>query len=140
MNKTIIAGTLGMDPELKYTNSGAAVLRLRVATNEVWFKDQQKQQHTEWHTVVVWGKRGEALSKILFKGSRLIVEGKLRTRQWEDKSGGKRSATEINAEDVELMGDSGQRREEHHESPAGGGYHNGSERGPFDGTGDDIPF
>jgi len=105
MNKVILIGNLGMDPELKYTQGGGAVLRLRIATTESYVdKNKQRQEKTEWHTVVVWGNRAEALNKILSKGRSIGVEGRLQTRQWEDKDGGKRSSTEIVATNVLLLG------------------------------------
>ena len=127
LNKVMLIGNLGFDPELKYTQGNQAVLRLRLATNES-YKTQsgEWQERTEWHTVIVWGKRGEALQKLLRKGSQIYIEGGLRTRQWEDKEGHKRSTTEINANEVILL----DRRE-------GGGGGGGARRG---GGGDEGPF
>jgi single-strand DNA-binding protein len=101
MNKVFIAGHLGADPELKFTQGGQAVLKLRVATKDS-YKDKagEWQETTEWHTVVMWGRRAEAVNKILSKGSAVTIEGKLQTRSWEAKEGGKRYATEINASDI----------------------------------------
>ncbi len=105
LNKVILIGNLGMDPELKYTQGGGAVLRLRMATTETYVdKNKQRQERVEWHTVVVWGNRAEALNKILSKGRSIGVEGRLQTRQWEDKDGGKRSTTEVVATNVLLLG------------------------------------
>lgn len=106
MNKAILVGHLGQDPELKFTQGGTAILKLRMATSDKRKdKDGKWQEQTEWHTVIVWGKRGEALSKILHKGSCLAIEGRIQTRSYEDKGGGaKRYATEINADDVQLIG------------------------------------
>jgi single-strand DNA-binding protein len=104
MNKVILLGNLGADPELRYTANGQPVLHLRLATNESWLdKNKESQERTEWHTVVVWGPRGEALSKILTKGSSVLVEGGLRTSSY-DKDGIKRYKTEIVARDVFLTG------------------------------------
>ena len=116
LNKVMLIGNLGQDPELRYTQSGTAVLNLRLATNQRW-KDQSGEwkDRTEWHSVIVWAKRGEALNKILSKGSSIYVEGRLQTRSWEDKSGNKRYTTEIVAEDVILLGGRG----------GGGGYSDG---------------
>ena len=105
LNKAILIGNLGQDPELKFTQGGQAVLKLRLATNETYVnKAGERQDRTEWHTIVVWGKRAEALAKILAKGRAICVEGRIQTRQWEDKEGHKRSTTEINAANIILLG------------------------------------
>jgi single-strand DNA-binding protein len=105
LNKVLLIGNLGLDPELKYTQGGQAVLRLRLATTERYGnKAGERQERTEWHTVIVWGNRAEALNKILHKGRTIYVEGRLQTRQWEDKEGGKRSTTEIVAVQLLLLG------------------------------------
>jgi len=105
MNKVIIMGRLGADPQLNNTKSGAAVVKIRVASNERTKKGDQWVDHTEWHAVVIWGKRGEALSRILRKGSQVLVEGRLRTSSWE-KDGDKRYRTEIHADDVTILAES----------------------------------
>jgi single-strand DNA-binding protein len=106
----MLIGNLGQDPELRYTQSGQAVLNLRLATNESFLnRDNERQERTEWHTVTIWGKRGEALNKILSKGKQLFVEGRLQTRSWEDKQGQKRYTTEIVATNVVLLGGGGGR-------------------------------
>jgi single-strand DNA-binding protein len=105
MNKVLLIGNLGQDPELRYTQGGQAVLNLRLATNESFMnRDNERQERTEWHTVIVWGKRGEALNKILSKGKQLCIEGRLQTRSWEDKQGQKRYSTEVVATNVILLG------------------------------------
>jgi len=105
LNRAILVGNLGMDPELKYTQGGQAVLRIRLATTESFVnKSGERQERTDWHTVVVWGKRAEALNKILSKGRTIWVEGRIQTRSWEDKDGGKRYATDINAQSIGLVG------------------------------------
>ena len=102
MNKVLLLGNLGADPELRYTPGGVAVLNMRVATNESWRdKNKELQERTEWHSVVVWGNRAEALSKMLVKGQGLLVEGGLRTSSYE-KDGTKRFKTEVHARDVVL--------------------------------------
>lgn len=108
LNKVMLFGNLGADPELRTTQGGTAVMKLRLATTER-FKDASEQWHdrTEWHRVVVWGKRAEALSRILEKGSTIFVEGSLRTTSYDDKDGVKRYTTEINASNVLLGGRSG---------------------------------
>jgi single-strand DNA-binding protein len=123
LNRAILVGNLGMDPELKYTQGGQAVLRIRLATTESFVsKSGERQERTDWHTVVVWGKRAEALNKILSKGRTIWVEGRIQTRSWEDKDGGKRYATDINAQNIGLVG-------------SGGGGGGGGGRGAYGGGG-----
>ena len=106
MNRVMLIGNLGQDPELRYTQGQQAVVVLRVATTEAYFDNgtKERKERTEWHSVTVWGKRAEALQKLLKKGSRAFVEGRLQTRSWEDKHGGKRYSTEIVATNVILLG------------------------------------
>jgi single-strand DNA-binding protein len=105
VNKVILVGNLGADPDMRYTPSGAGVCELRMATNESWSdKNGQRQERTEWHRIVVWGKRAELCAKYLSKGRQCYVEGRLRTRSWEDKEGNKRYTTEIVATDVQFLG------------------------------------
>ncbi len=106
VNKVIIVGRLGQDPELKYTPTGAAVCNFSVATTESWAdKSGQKQEKTEWHRVVVWGKLGELCNQYLAKGRQVFLEGSLQTRAWEAKDGGgKRYTTEINAKNIQFLG------------------------------------
>src|SRR4051812_26458044 len=110
LNRVILIGNLGQDPELRFTQSNQGVLSLRMATTESYFdtNTKERKERTEWHTVVVWGKRGEALNKILSKGSRICIEGRLQTRSWEDKTGSKRYTTEVNAQNVILLGGRGE--------------------------------
>jgi len=104
LNRAILIGNLGADAELRQTSGGQARLRLRLATTESYKdRDGQRQKRTEWHTVIVWGKRAEALERILRKGKRIGVEGRIRTYQYEDKEGAKKSATEINATQILLL-------------------------------------
>lgn len=104
LNKVMLLGNLGADPELKMTQGGQAVLKLRLATTETYLdKNQTRQERTEWHSVTLWGKRGEALAKFLSKGERIFVEGSLRTSSYE-KNGEKRYSTEINATNIILAG------------------------------------
>lgn len=104
MNKVLLLGNLGADPELRWTTAGTAVMSFRMATNETWAdKNQERQERTEWHSVVVWGNRAEALSKVLTKGTSVLVEGVLRTSSYE-KDGVKRYKTEIHARDVFFTG------------------------------------
>ena len=104
VNKVIIVGNLGADPELRYTQSGTAVANLRLATNERWSdKDGNQQERTEWHRVVVWGRQAENCEKYLAKGRQVYVEGRLQTRDWEDRDGNKRYTTEIVAQNVQFL-------------------------------------
>ena len=150
VNKVILVGNLGADPDMRYTPSGAGVCELRLATNESWTdKTGQKQERTEWHRIVVWGKRGEVCGKYLSKGRQVFVEGRLRTRSWEDKDGNKRYTTEIIANDVQFLGgrDSGPRGGGDDMAPpaepdygGGGGDSGGGGGGYGGGPDDDIPF
>jgi single-strand DNA-binding protein len=104
LNRVELLGNLGADPELRVTASGQAILKLRLATSESYLdKDNSRQERTEWHQVTVWGKRGEALAKILSRGSRIFIEGSLRTSSYE-KDGEKRYRTEIMANNIILAG------------------------------------
>jgi len=109
VNKVILIGNLGAKPELKYLPSGQAVCELRIATNETFTdKNQQKQERTEWHRVVVWGKTGENCAQYLDKGRSVYLEGRLQTRSWDDKtSGEKKYMTEIVAQTVQFLGGPG---------------------------------
>jgi len=106
VNKVILLGRLGQDPELKHTPSGAAVCNFSLATTESWNDKNsgQKQERTEWHRVVVWGKLAELCNQYLAKGRQAFVEGRLQTRSWDDKEGNKRYTTEINATTVQFIG------------------------------------
>lgn len=109
LNRVMLIGNLGADPELRMTQGGHAVLNIRMVTNES-YKDRSGEwkEKTEWHTVVVWGKRAEALSKILSKGQQVYAEGSLHTSSYEDKEGVKRYKTDVQASNVILCGRSGQ--------------------------------
>jgi single-strand DNA-binding protein len=105
VNKVILIGNLGSDPELRYTPNGAAVATLSVATNEVWKdNDGNQQQRTEWHRVVLWRKLAEVAGQYLKKGSQVYVEGRLQTRSWDDKDGVKRYTTEIIGNNMQMLG------------------------------------
>lgn len=133
LNRVFLIGNLGADPELRFLDNGTAVCSVRLATTESYLnRDKERQERTEWHNVQVWGKRGEALGKLLKKGDTIHVEGALRTRSWEDKEGVKRYKTEIEARDVHLFGGRRATRDDAPpppEPPSGGA--------PGD---DDIPF
>jgi len=143
VNKVILVGRLGRDPEVRYTQGGQAVANFTVATNEFWRdKDGERQERTEWHRIVAWGKQAEFCGNYLTKGRQVYVEGRLQTREWEDKEGEKRRTTEIVANTIQAIGGMGRRGEE------GGGDMDGpdgsSSGSPQSGGGgggdDDIPF
>lgn len=139
INKVILIGRLGGDPEVKAIGSGQTVARLNIATSETWVKDGQKQEKTEWHRVTVWGKLAEICGKHLSKGRQVYVEGKLQTRSWEDQSGQKRYATEIVANTVQFLGSAGVERASSSSSSDDFGYQDFGPEPSFD-TSDEIPF
>lgn len=107
VNKVILLGRLGKDPEIKYTQNGNAVCNFTMATSETWNdKSGQKQERTEWHRIVVWGKLAELCNQYLSKGREAFVEGKLQTRSWEGQDGKKNYTTEIMADNVRFVGGS----------------------------------
>lgn len=108
VNKVLLIGRLGNNPEIRYTNTGTAVANFNLATSESWNdKTGQKQERTEWHRVVVWGKLAELCEKYLAKGRQCFVEGRLQTRSWDDKDGNKRYTTEVVASTVQFLGSQG---------------------------------
>src|ERR671914_2656472 len=146
VNKVILVGNLGRDAELRYTPGGSPVATLNLATTEVWNdKAGQRQEKTEWHRVILWGKTAESLNEYLTKGKQIYVEGRLQTRQWEDKDGNKKYTTEIRGDRVVLLSGGGGGRggggggggrstttdEFSHAEPGGGSVEL---------TDDDIPF
>ena len=112
LNKAMLVGNLGRDAEVRYTSGGTAVATLSLATTETW-KDNagQKQERTEWHRIIVWGKTAEALEQYLVKGKQILVEGKIQTRKWDDKDGNTRYTTEIKSDRITLLGSGGRRDE-----------------------------
>ena len=135
INKVILIGNLGRDPEVRFTQGGAAIANLNLATNEVWNdRNGQRQERTEWHRVVVFGKQAEIAREYLTKGRQIYVEGSLQTRQWEDKEGQKRYTTEVRCQRFVMLGGRG-------EAAAGGGTTAEAEL-PEDSTytDEDIPF
>ena len=134
VNKAIVLGILGRDPELRHTGSGKAVATLRIATNEQW-NDQSggRQERTEWHSVVVWGRQAETCNQYLKKGRTVYIEGRLQTRKWQDKEGQDRYTTEIVADRVQFIGGGGA-------GGQGGGSYGGEDIGPPPAGDDDIPF
>ncbi len=145
LNRVMLLGNLGADPELRMTSGGQAVLKMRLATTESYLdRNRARQERTEWHSVVIWGKRAEALNKFLAKGSRMFVEGSLRTSSYDDKEGNKRYRTEVVASNIILTGSAGGRGGGPSESVRDSGQ--GSQGGGYDeadygsGGDDDIPF
>lgn len=110
VNKVLLIGRLGNNPEIRYTPGGAAVANFNMATNESWNdKNGQKQERTEWHRVVVWGKLAQLCGEYLSKGRQVYVEGRLQTRQWQDKEGQNRYTTEVIATTIQFLGSGGER-------------------------------
>ncbi|MBM2805574.1 MAG: ssb [Deltaproteobacteria bacterium] len=108
VNKVILVGHLGKDPEVRFTSTGSAVANFSMATSEVWNdREGKRQERTEWHNIVVWGKQGEHCGQYLAKGRQVYVEGSIRTRSYDDKSGNKRYVTEIIAQRIQFLGGGG---------------------------------
>jgi single-strand DNA-binding protein len=135
LNRVMLLGNLGQDPELRFTQGGQAVLNIRLATTETYFdRDKQKKERTDWHTVVIWGRRAEALGKILTKGSSIFVEGSIRNSSYEGRDGQKRYKTEISAKNVILAGRGGGGRRDDASADDGPppGYDAGFDTGGYD--------
>ena len=151
VNKVILIGNLGADPETRYLPSGDAVTNLRLATTDVWKdKSGEKQEHTEWHRISFFGKLAEIAGEYLKKGSPVYVEGRIRTRKWQDKEGQDRYSTEIVADRMQLLGSRGSGAESAAREPAAASSSGGDAKakpskkggggGGFDEMDDDIPF
>jgi single-strand DNA-binding protein len=139
VNKVIVIGNLGQDPETRYMPSGSAVTNLRIATNESW-KDKQtgeQKERTEWHSVAMFGKLAEIAAEYLRKGSQVYIEGKLRTRKWQDKQGNDRYTTEIVADEMQMLGSRSGGGAPAMSDPGTGSAPQRSSPDDFD---DDIPF
>ena len=105
VNKAILVGNLGKDPEVRFTGSGKAVCKFSLATTTSWNDTEgARQERTEWHNIIVWGKQGENCGKFLSKGRQVFVEGEIRNRSYDDKDGNKRYITEIVAQNVRFLG------------------------------------
>jgi len=130
VNKVIILGNLGKDPDLKYTAGGSAVANISIATSEQWIDKQsgEKQERTEWHNIVFFGKLAEIVGQYLTKGSKVYIEGRLRTEKWQDKDGNDRYSTKIYANELQMLGDKPQGKPQD-QQPA-----------PENAFEDDIPF
>jgi single-strand DNA-binding protein len=140
VNKVILVGNLGRDPELRYTQNGQAVANFSLATTDRWnSREGQREERTEWHRIVAWGKTAELCAQYLGKGRSVYIEGRIQSREWEDKEGQKRNTTEIVAQTVQFLGGRG--------GSSGGGNDFGDPSPSNDpGTGsvpqgkDEIPF
>lgn len=135
VNKVILVGNLGQDPETRYVPSGSAITNISVATSEEWKDKQgQKQSRTEWHRIIFFNKLAEIAGEYLRKGSKVYIEGKLQTRKWQDQSGQDRYTTEIVANEMQMLDSRGQQ-----DSQPQGNQQNAPENN-FDDFSDDIPF
>ncbi len=144
VNKVILIGNLGKDPEMRYTQSGTAVANFTIATTETWGGGDggEKQEKTEWHNIVAWARLAEICGQYLTKGRQVYIEGRIQTRKWEDRDGNTRYTTEIVAQNMQMLGGRGDG------DFAGGGGGGGGDRapsGPAPGpdagvSDDDIPF
>lgn len=151
INKAIIVGNLGKDPEVRYSANGTAIANVTVATSDTW-KDKnsgENQERTEWHRVVFFGRLAEIAGEYLKKGSQVYIEGRIQTRKWQDQSGQDRYTTEIVASDMQMLGGrGGGGGEQQYQNAAGsgragqdaGGQGGGSNAPDFDDLDDDIPF
>jgi len=128
VNKVILIGNVGSDPELKYTTNGAGVSNFSVATNETWMdkNTNERQERTEWHRIVAWGRLAEICNQYLRKGSKVYLEGRLQTRSWEDQSGQKRYTTEIVAAEMQML-------DSREDGAGGGGNYGGGGGGGYGG-------
>lgn len=151
INKVILIGHLGRDPEVKYMPSGAAVANMTIATTEQW-KDKQtgeKQEKTEWHRVIMFGRLGEIAGEYLKKGSQVYIEGRLQTRKWQGQDGQDRYTTEIIANEMQMLGSKTNNHQQNTNSPDYAAGKAGTQPAPaigqpggagFDDFDDDIPF
>ena len=138
LNKAILIGNLGRDPEIRYTPSGVAVANLNLATSETWTnKEGQKETRTEWHRVVAFGKLAEICGEYLSKGRQIYIEGRIQTREWEDKEGIKRYTTEVVANQMLMLGTRDTAESVRPQGPPVAEFPGTPGSGPVD---DDIPF
>ena len=150
VNKVILVGNLGRDPEMKYTASGAAIANITVATSESWNDKQtgEKVEKTEWHRVVAFQRLAEIMGEYLRKGSQVYIEGKLQTRKWQDQNGQDRYTTEVVANDMQMLGARGGEGGGGRGQGGGGGFRNNPQnqqtqaqpKPDSDFADDDIPF
>jgi single-strand DNA-binding protein len=144
VNKVILIGNLGKDPDLRYTPGGAAVVNFPIATNERWKdKNGQPQERTEWHNIVLWGRLAEIANDYLKKGSSVYIEGRLQTRSWDDRDGNKRYTTEVVGNQMQMLGrqaDAGDRMPEEKAKEDLGAEPGPESEGGTDEVDDDLPF
>ena len=152
VNKVFLVGNLGRDAEQRHTAAGRAVSNFTLATTDTWTDKAsgQRQERTEWHRIVVWGRQAESLQPYLTKGKQICVEGRLQTREWNDRDGNKRYTTEVQADRITLLGSRGGGDGGGRDAAAGGGDYGaggrqdmpggGGESGPAELNEDDIPF
>lgn len=148
INKCILVGNLGADPEVRYSPSGAAVTNIRIATSEVWRDKQsgEQQERTEWHRIVFFGRLAEIAGEYLKKGQQVYVEGRLQTRKWQDRDGNDRFTTEIVANEMQMLGGRGggggsaSWDDAGASQSSGGGQKQSQQQAPADDFEDDIPF
>jgi len=134
INKAILIGNLGSDPEVRYTQSGAAVANFTIATTEKWKgQDGQMQEQTEWHRIVAFARLGEICGEYLSKGSKVYIEGRIQTRKWEDKDGNARYTTEIVAREMKMLDSKGA-------SSGSANYGNQEPPVPEPRMGEEVPF
>jgi len=138
INKVILIGNLGADPEIRYTQNGAAVASFTVATTEKWKgQDGQMQESTEWHRIIAWQRLAEICGEYLSKGSRVYIEGKLQTRKWKDQSGNDRYTTEIVAREMKMLSS---RTSSGGSGESGSAYGSGESFQEPPPMGEDVPF
>ena len=145
LNKVMLIGNLGRDPEMKFTPSGTAIANFSIATTERWTKDGQKNEKTEWHKIVAWQRLAEICGEYLHRGSQVYVSGKLQTRSWDDKEGNKKYTTEIVINQMQMLGRKGESNQPQtgdNEYPVDGGDRGPEGTNPGDTTedGEPIPF
>ncbi len=147
INKAILIGNLGADPEVRYTQSGTQVTTFNIATTERWKgQDGQMQESTEWHRIVTWARLAEICGEYLNKGSKVYIEGKIQTRKWQDQNGIEKYTTEINAREMKMLSPKGGSGGGDMYGGGSGGSGGGGEQSfpepppGFGGTGEDVPF
>lgn len=143
LNKVILIGNLGRDPELKMTPGGQALARFSLATTETWKNPQgERQSKTEWHNIVIWGKQAETAEKYLRKGQQIMVEGRIQYREYTDQAGAKKTACDIRCDNFVMLGrkEDGMRGGGSHETRGGDDYDMPAPPPSGGGYSDDIPF
>lgn len=138
VNRVILVGRLGRDPEMRYTATGTPVVNFSLATNEVWVQNGERQERTEWHNIVAWSKLAEICNQYLTKGQLVFIEGRLQTRDWDDRDGNKRRTTEVVAATMRMLGGRGENGEREPVGVAASPEANAPMEAGI--TDDDIPF